>query len=249
MTQFLVLLLCFGFTMIFARALKSWPVPFYLVAAAVAGGAMCLTYSPAPDPLLRGFAFVVQKGYVGFAFLAIVMFIGVFDERGWVRQRLQPIRGELSLVSIVLMGAHVIPYALTYGGMVGKLHVLRPSIVVSLALAAVILVLFAVLAVTSVKRVKRSMRAVAWKRVQQLAYVFFVLVLVHLIGYLVVPAQAASPEALGSLAYYGVVYGAYAVARLARWRVDRRAGNCPASSRREEELSASSVDDASATCA
>ena len=222
MSQMATLLVAVALVAVCHRLIKSYPVVFYGLAAAVACFGVYFTYQPSPVEAVRAMACAIQKGHAGFAFLGIVMFAGVFGESSAPRRALQPIRGELSLIAVILMAAHFVPYVISYGNMLGMLGSLRPSIVAGLAVAVVVLVLFCVLAVTSVKRVKHAMNARRWKQVQALAYGFFALIFVHLLGYLIVPAKAGAPEALTTLGFYTLVFGAYAALRLRRWRLDRR---------------------------
>lgn len=227
MSQALALLLSVAVVAMSHRAIKACPIPFYMAAALVAVAGVYLTYNSPAFEFLRGFAFIVQKGHLGFAFLTIVMFVGVMDNNSAARRALQPIRGELSIISIILMTAHIVPFLISYVSMLGRWQTLRPSITAAFATAAVVLVLFTMLAVTSVKAVKRNMSADAWRRIQSLSYVFFALVFLHLFGYLIVPAEGGSSTAMASVAYYVVVYAVYTVLRIRRAVLD--GGEAPAS--------------------
>ena len=68
------------------------------------------------------------------------------------------------------------------------------------------------------------MRTDSWKRLQRWAYVFFGLVYVHLMLMLAPAASRGGEAAVASVAVYTVVFGAYAVLRVRRALVDRRAG-------------------------
>ena len=81
----------------------------------------------------------------------------------------------------------------------------------------------AVLWVTSAKRVKHAMTAVNWKRVQRLAYPFYLLTYVHLALLLMPSAAAGNSVAVLSIAVYSAVVGAYAVLRAAKALRDRAA--------------------------
>lgn len=224
MSQVISLAFSVAFVALFRNAIKARPSAFYVLAAATACFGVYFTYHPVADGFVRAAAFAIQKGQVGFAFLVIVMFAGSFRDGSAVRKALQPIRGELSIVAAILMTAHIVPYVASYAGMAGALSSLKPTVIASLGIAAVVLVLLAVLSVTSVQVVKRAMKANSWKRVQWLAYVFFALVFFHMLGYMMVPVAAGSPNALAALAFYVIVYVSYAVARVRRTWADKRGG-------------------------
>lgn len=225
MSQVMSLAFSIAFVALFRNAIKARPSAFYVLAAATACFGVYFTYHPVADGFVRAAAFAIQKGQVGFAFLAIVMFAGAFQDGSVVRKALQPIRGELSIIATILMIAHVVPYLASYAGMVGALGSLRPTVIASLGIAVVIIVLLAVLAVTSLQAVKRAMKANSWKRVQWLAYAFFALIFFHMLGYMMVPVAAGSSDASTALAFYGVVYASYAIARVRRAWVDKRGGH------------------------
>lgn len=221
MSQVISLAFSIAFVALFHNAIKARPSAFYVLAAATACFGVYFTYHPVADGFVRATAFAIQKGQVGFAFLVIVMFVGAFREGSPVRKALQPVRGELSIIATILMVAHVAPYLASYAGMVGTLGSLRSTVIASLGIAVVIIVLLVVLAVTSLQAVKRAMKTNSWKRAQRLAYAFFALVFFHMLGYMVVPIAAGSPDASAALAFYLVVYASYAVGRIRRVVVDK----------------------------
>lgn len=232
MSQAVSLVLSLAFVVLFRKLIKARPSVFYVLAAAIACFGVYCTYNPPANDALRAIAYATQKGQVGFAFLAIVMFVGTFEDGSAARKALQPIRGELSIVATILMTAHFVPYVAGYARMLGAVGSLKTSVIVALGIAAVVLALLAVLGVTSLQAVKRAMRSDAWKRVQGLAYVFFALVFFHLLGYLLVPVGAGSTELSVSLAFYVAVYVSYAVSRTRRAFIGRcgrvECGSCAA---------------------
>lgn len=202
--------------------IRRHPAVFYLLAALVAVLGICFTYNPSPAGAVRAAVFAVQKGHIGFALLAVVMFVGVFDRASGVRGALGPIRGQLSIMGAILMLGHAVPYLANYLSMAGALLSLKPTVQASLCIAAVLLVLLGVLALTSIRAVHARMDARSWKRVQLLAYPFFLLIFLHLLGYLLVPLAAGSTEILAGLGFYGAVLVSYLALRARRFMLDRR---------------------------
>ena len=92
------------------------------------------------------------------------------------------------------------------------------------ALAVVLLFLLGVLAVTSIKALSVRMDARTWKRIQRLVYPFFLLVFVHLLGYMLVPLRAGATDLLVGFGFYVVIFAAYLVLRTRRFILDRRVG-------------------------
>jgi DMSO/TMAO reductase YedYZ heme-binding membrane subunit len=223
MSLLVSLVIAVAFTAVFHKPLQRVPWLFYILALAVCAASVYFTYSPAPNQVLRSAVFVVQKGQIGFSLFAVVMFMGVFDRGSAIRRALTPVRAELSIIASILIFGHLMPYAINYLSLALGIFSLRPPIVASLLIAVVLLVLVLVLAVTSVNFIKKRMNAERWKTVQRFAYPFFGLIFFHLLGYMVIPALGGSSEALLRVSLYFVIFVAYAVLRLRRASLDRKA--------------------------
>lgn len=93
---------------------------------------------------------------------------------------------------------------------------LDENIVVSVAVALILLALLTVLGITSLNVVKRIMTATTWNRVQRLSYVFFGLVFCHLAFVLAPAALHGGIAAQRSLLVYTALFGAYTILRIAK---------------------------------
>ena len=207
-------------TLALCEPLKRWPVAFYSLAVAVV-----LVFFAGANGLLPGTWWkpltpLVQRCMVTLSLFMVVMFIGVLPKGSRLDSCLRPVRAEISIVACILCMGHILVYLVPYasrfvaGGLEGVM-------LLSVAVAFVLAVLLLVLGVTSLTTVKRRMRAVTWKRIQRLAYVFFGLAYVHLLCMLGPAAFAGSPAAAMSVAVYTLLFGMYAVLRTYRWRKDR----------------------------
>jgi len=214
------LILSFALVWLCAKPLKKHPVPFYVGAVALVA-----LYFWGVSANVRGEAWsyfqpLMQRCALAFLLFSVVMFVGVLGEKNPLRVHLMPIRRQLSILACIFACGHIVFYAASY---IPRLtSAFSGNLAFSLGLAALITALMAVLWVTSAQRVKHAMSARRWKQVQALAYGFFALIFVHLLGYLIVPAQAGAPEALTTLGFYALVSSAYAALRLRRWHLDRR---------------------------
>jgi DMSO/TMAO reductase YedYZ heme-binding membrane subunit len=94
----------------------------------------------------------------------------------------------------------------------------------SLVIALIMLVTLAVLTATSLRFVKKHMGTLAWKRVQRLAYPFFALIWLHLLGFLAVPATHGSTAALIDFCIYTAVFLAYVTLRCRQALTDMSRG-------------------------
>ena len=208
-----------------AGILKKHPGPFYFVAFLIV--VLHLLYRMQGGYIAQAQVFfnVLNKAYLGSALLAIVMFIGIMREDSALRQRLQPIRAELSILSFIFICDHMIGYAPSFFPVLGRLFSLRAGMAISIVAAIVLAIVFAVLTVTSVRAVRLNMSGKTWKTIQRGSYVMVALLWVHIVLVLGRTAFGAegSPSAITALVVYTVIIALYAVLRVRKALRDRSA--------------------------
>lgn len=205
------------------NAVKRVPWLFYALALALVGVFVASPYIDMPRELWNIVFFLMQKCALAVALFVVVMFVGVFPEGSRPWRWLKPIRAELSIVACILTLGHVYAYLESYLPRILAGSALNANVGISFVLGAVVFVLLVVLGTTSFSAVKRRMGAVAWKRVQMLAYPFFALVYAHLFVMLALAALRGGEAAAANLAVYTAVFAVYAVLRVRRRVVDGRA--------------------------
>lgn len=217
MELLIALIASIAFAFALHNPLKAHPAAFYaaavLVSAAFASHA-ALEAFPAFGRVLFPY---IQRCLFAFGLLSVVMLVGALPEDSRLRRYLNPVRGKLSIVASILVAGHVANYVQSYHlQMVGGLFSLPATMLISFAASAVLVALLALLAVTSLDVVRRRMDVNGWKRVQMLAYPFYLLIFVHVA--LILGPSASSPEqkAFFSIVVYTVIVGLYAAARLAK---------------------------------
>ena len=209
------------FVAAFRRPLKRIPLLFY-AGAGLLDIALLYSYSYAMPAVVWEYLLVfVQKCMFAQAILMIVMFTGVLKDGSRLKRSLLPIRGELSVFAAILVLGHAVPHLPFLSRVLGHMSAVPPNRAVSFLIAAALLVLLAVLTVTSFHVVRKRMDPGRWKRLQRLAYPFFLLTYVHLLLVLLDPALAGSGTAIVSIATYTVLFSAYVLLRLMRAAADR----------------------------
>lgn len=211
-------------------ALKRRPWAFYLAAGVVVGLYAYYQYLGAfGERALQLLAEPLRKGYIASLFLAAVMFCGTLAPGSALRGRLQPIRAELSILSLIMYLPHIVAFLPGYlprlGAMIGRGNLMSYSIVVALVLTAV----YALLSVLSLHVVRVRMPFKAWKAVQRLSYAMVGLLGVHVWLALGRGAlRGGSPDATAALVVYTAVIVLYAVLRVRRAVIDSSAAPRPA---------------------
>ena len=127
------------------KALKKHPVPFYLAALVLVAAHLTYKYTGTYIAGAQIFIDIMQKGYLAVFLLAIVMFIGVFDEGSPIRRKLQPIRAELSILSFLLILSHVLAFLPNYLPRLGAIFSSHIGMSVSIIMATLLILVFALL--------------------------------------------------------------------------------------------------------
>jgi DMSO/TMAO reductase YedYZ heme-binding membrane subunit len=206
-------------------ALKKHPWAFYVAALVIVFVFTYFDIAGVNTHDIRFLTLMIQKGYLSSFFLAIVMFIGVADSKSSFRKKLQPIRGELSILSFIFIIGHLVKYLPSYLPRLGKLFSLRTNVAVSLILAFALTIIFLLLTITSFRAIHARMNPKSWKRLQRLSYLMVALLIAHIAAVLGISALKsgwASPAGL-SVIVYAVIVLAYTVLRIRRAVIDHRA--------------------------
>lgn len=204
-----------------ADAIRKAPAVFYLLAVAAVAVLAAGVYGLIGGEWWKPLILLVRRCMLPFALFCVVMFIGTLPRDSKLGLRMRSVRAELSIIAWILCMGHMCMYLEHYfvGGSSG---VLRANVTVSFIVAMVLFVLLLILGVTSFAFVKKRMGARAWKRVQLLAYPFFLLSYIHLM-LMLAPAAVGGGTAAQSVTVYTLVFVAYVALRLWRFATDRDA--------------------------
>jgi DMSO/TMAO reductase YedYZ heme-binding membrane subunit len=202
--------------MLFRKAIKKVPWVFYLLAVALSVlliiGNNVLSF---PSWFREYFLFLLQSNNLAMGLFTIVMFTGAFKEHSALRKALIPLRAELSIIASLLCIGHIVNYGGSYLDQLLSSMTGMPVSRLSATLIAFLLVIVLIpLVVTSFKAIHARMAPKTWKRIQALAYPFYLLVFLHMFFYLLPPAMAGSLSALISLSLYLALGIAYLVLRV-----------------------------------
>lgn len=208
------------FTAFCGETLRKHPAPFYLAAAVLSTGAVCLvTLHPAGLPawFTQYPAAMLTKGSLATAFWAIVMWTGALKNGSSLMKRLMPVRGQLSIFAAILTLGHAAGYAVS---MLPRW--LRQADVLNLTVSILLLVIMLPLTVISVRKIRRKMKAKQWKSIQRFAYLFYLLIPVHVLAVSFRQVRAGRSGARLTLAVYLAVFLGYGVCRLRKAYLARR---------------------------
>lgn len=229
-----VLIASLGVALLLRKPIKRYPWLLYAACILVVVGFLGGFYLGMPQPLRKAMLLLIQKCMLPLALFTIVMFVGVLGRSTWLYGALKPIRAELSIMAWLLSLGHMAIYLASYLPRIVSGAWAKPHVTASFLLAIVLFVLLLVLGMTSFSFAKRHMGVQQWKKLQKLAYPFFLLVYVHLLLMLAPSAMGGAVAPVVTVLVYTVVFGIYVVGRLARSQTGR--SKAPAMHDFEEEV-------------
>lgn len=201
---------------LFADQIKKYPAYFY-------AGAFILTVISyifyknvtMPEFVKTYLLGIFTTGTLGIAGFYIVMFTGALRNGSPLIKKLMMIRGELSILSCILMFAHLAIFGPSYIGMAAKnASVMSKSLLVSIICGTVLLIQMIYLGVTSIKAVRRKFKAKTWKKLQRTAYLFYFLMYVHGVTMQATKIKSADKSALVTIIVYSILFFTYVIMRV-----------------------------------
>lgn len=111
------------------------------------------------------------QGYLGLAFLYIVMMTGALKKKSTLYKKLMGVRREYSIIGFIFVSFHGLKYLIEF------LQNARHFEWLGVIPYVIMLPLF----ITSFMVVRRKFTFTTWKKIQQFAYIAYILIFVHLI--------------------------------------------------------------------
>lgn len=111
------------------------------------------------------------QGYLGLSLLYIVMMAGALQNTMKLRKRIMGVRREYSIIGFILLTPHALKYLIEF--LQGTIRFEWFGVIPF----AIMIPLF----ITSFMVVRKKMTQKAWKKLQQFAYIAYILIFVHLI--------------------------------------------------------------------
>lgn len=148
--------------LVFNKQIKKYQYFIYIVATAIAIG----------TAVVEELNFV-NAGFLGLSFFIVVMFTGALA-RSKFKNKLLKIRTQYSIIGFLLISSHAIPFTL-YSldeGLVFK-HIVIPIGILNY-------LVFIPLFILSFQLVKKQIGFKLWKKINQFAYIGYLLVFLHL---------------------------------------------------------------------
>jgi len=210
----LIIALFIGFFL--DKPLKKHPTIFYVTASVLTACSIILLQSDIDisSRFVRDYVIgIFSRGALGAAFWAVVMWAGALPNGSAPIKKLMPVRGELSITAAILTLSHIITYGLQYISNFLKGRTGSDFVITSIVCIIMVLIMIP-LTVMSFKTIRKKMNAKTWKKIQRLAYIFYVFIYIHIIVLFVPKAQKGREGYFLSVLVYSLVFIGYAVMRI-----------------------------------
>lgn len=197
------------------KPLKKRPAVFYITAAVLTAASIIIAESDIEitSKFVRDHVLgIFTRGALGAAFWAVVMWAGALPNGSAPIKKLMPIRGELSITAAILTLSHIVTYGMMYISNLIKGRTGSDFIATS-AVSLIMVLIMTPLTIMSFKAIRKKMNAKTWKRIQRLAYIFYVLIYVHIMVLFVPRAQQGRDGCFLSVIVYSAVFVSYVVMR------------------------------------
>ena len=212
-----------GMVLLFDNAIKKAPAYFYIGAFVLNLIAFIIYKNAALSGFLKNVILAMfTTGYVGIAGFYIVMFTGALNAKGKLIKKLMKIRGELSIISSILMLSHIVIFGPQYIEMAVKnANTINGSLLFSIICGTILLIQTIYLGITSVKAVRRKMKAKTWKNLQRTAYLFYFLMYIHGVTMQANKCKNADFDAVIIIVAYSCLFFTYVIMRVRKYLLSK----------------------------
>lgn len=161
---------------------------------------------------LYGFISILEKasikGIFSISFFILIMFAGALQTRWTITKKLLRIRAELAIIASILLLPHGLIYLIRFiiKAANGSLSVIYLSYIIIGTIGFIVMI---PLFITSFKKVRLKMKGRQWKKLQRWAYLFYLLVYLHILIILVGKEKIDWLK----LSTYTIIFGVYIILR------------------------------------
>lgn len=161
---------------------------------------------------------IFTRGIFSTTTFMVVMFLGTVTKPTDISKKLFSIRAEMSIMGCIFALAHNIAFGLThFKNLLFNPSVMPTPVFVASLISVVLIAMMIPLGITSFKSIRQKMSAKSWKKLQRMAYPFFILIYFHIM----VLYSMMWEEKLFDIAVYTIIFGAYVILRLRKYFVTK----------------------------
>ncbi|AOR24831.1 ferric reductase-like transmembrane domain-containing protein [Clostridium taeniosporum] len=160
-----------------------------------------------------------KRGAFSTATFIIVMYLGAVKKNNAIVKKLFSIRGEISIMACISTLGHNIIYGIYY---FPKLFLDQASLskfqLIAASLTLIMISIMLPLFITSFRCIRKKMKAFTWKKVQRLAYPFFIMIYIHVM----VLYSTKLDKHMINIIIYTLIFGTYIILRIRKYIIDQK---------------------------
>ena len=205
MIFFISVLTAILFILIFEKPLKNNPVIFYVISALLSLATVFMQLKGiTPDGFIGKYIYpMFSKAGLATAFFVLVMYAATFKNGSAPIKLLMPMRAQLSIVASILAFGHVFSYS----------ALLSPKSSLFYILSVIMFCIMIPLLITSFTVIRKKMSAITWKKLQRFAYIFYIMIYLHILLLYVRGAIRGDSQSALNILMYSVVFLWYFICR------------------------------------
>ena len=197
------------FFFVFENTIKKHAVAFYIGTVAISIFSIVAPVKALPFPVSYIITSILDRGTLAGALILLVMIASVCPIKSMHAMLLRT-RGEMAIIAALFTLIHNIAYGKKYfTALFIKPASMPIPVIIASILSLIMILLLLPLTITSFMTVRRKMNAKKWKSLQKLSYIFYGLLLLHIIMIFSVSIFKGYLDVLFDLAVYIVFYIVY----------------------------------------
>lgn len=214
----LSIILTISFAYFLRKSIKKYATYYYIGALAIALFTIFTNASMLPGPLATVMSTFFQYGTVSTAMLSLVMWMNAFENGSKIQKTFMPIRAELSIIACLLTYGHNFYTGKSYFKLLFTAPEKMSTQVICACIMTIILILLMTpLFITSFKCVRKKMKPKKWKNLQRLAYLFYMLIYVHIMFLMLPMALTGNFTYVLDVIVYSIVFIGYGTLKLKKY--------------------------------
>ena len=205
MIFFISLLTAILFILLFEKPLKRTPIVFYVISAILSLATVIMQLQEiTPGGFMGKYIYpMFSKAGLATAFFVLVMYAATFKNSSEPFRILMSLRAQLSIIASILALGHVFSYS----------ALLSPKNTLFYILSVIMFCIMIPLFITSFTMIRKKLNAVAWKKLQRFAYIFYLLIYFHILLLYVRGAIRGDSKSALNILIYSIVFLWYFICR------------------------------------
>ncbi len=205
-----------AFTYFAGNNLRKHPIPYYVGASVFTFLVIFLDFAGVKyTGVLKDWVMpVLTRGSLSGALFVIIMWGGALPNGNKLLKRIMPIRGQLSIIASILVFSHAVTYRTYIISLFTKPASLTGLRLAATVCSALLILILLPLFITSFKNIRKKMNPKRWKNLQRMAYVFYALILFHILFFTFKYALLGRSGYRLNAVVYTFVFVTYGVCRI-----------------------------------